>query len=139
MHLPPLRARRDDIPLLVEHFAARFAEQQPEVPKREITTEVLRRLTELHWPGNVRELKNTVERLLLLGRGKRIDVRDLAQVVPESLPEAMVGMASEIVPLRVLQRRYLEWVLGQTGGNKVRTAAAARDRRLHDLPDARPR
>jgi two-component system response regulator HydG len=122
VHMPPLRARREDIPLLVAHFVARFGEQQPEMPKREISSEVLRRLTELSWPGNVRELKNAVERLLLLSRGKRVDVRDLTVVVPEALPESVAGLAAEIVPMRVLQRRYLEWVLGQTGGNKVRAA-----------------
>jgi two-component system response regulator HydG len=120
--LPPLRARREDVPLLVEHFAARFHEQHPEAPVREISSEAMRRLVELPWPGNVRELKNTVERLLLLARGRRIDLRDLAQVVPEPLPDAVAALAAEIVPLRVLTRRYIEWVLAQTGGNKVRTA-----------------
>jgi DNA-binding NtrC family response regulator len=120
--LPPLRARREDIPLLVDHFAARFDEQHPESPRRELSQEVLRRLTELPWPGNVRELKNTVERLLLLGRGKRIDLRDLAVALPEPLPEAMAALAAEIVPLRVMTHRYIEWVLTQTGGNKVRAA-----------------
>ena len=122
VHLPPLRARRDDIPLLVERFAARFYEQHPAQMQREISTEVLRRLMDLPWPGNVRELKNAVERLLVLARGRRIDLRDLAAALPEPLPEAMAGVASEIVPLRVLTRRYVEWVLEQTGGNKVRAA-----------------
>jgi two-component system response regulator HydG len=122
IHLPPLRARRDDIPLLVEQFAARFHEQQPDQPVREISTEVMRRLMDLPWPGNVRELKNAVERLLVLGRGKRIDLRDFAAAVAEPLPEAMAGIASEIVPLRVLTRRYVEWVLEQTSGNKLRAA-----------------
>ena len=122
VHLPPLRARREDIPMLVEDFATRFAESNPEVPKRELSQEALRRLVELPWPGNVRELKNTVERLLLLSRGKRIDLRDLASVVPEALPESMAAMAAEIVPLRIMTRRYIEWVLAQTGNNKVRTA-----------------
>jgi len=122
VHLPPLRARREDIPLLVERFAARFYEQHPGEPVREITSEVMRRLMDLPWPGNVRELKNAVERLLVLGRGKRIDLRDLAAALPEPLPEAMAGIASEIVPLRVLTRRYVEWVLQQTGGNKLRAA-----------------
>ncbi len=122
VHLPPLRARREDIPLLVEHFAARVAEQHADQPPREITAEVMRRLLELPWPGNVRELKNAVERLLLLARGKRVDVRDLALAVPEPLPEAMAALQSEIVPLRVMTRRYVEWVLAQTSGNKVRTA-----------------
>jgi two-component system, NtrC family, response regulator HydG len=122
IHLPPLRARREDIPLLVEQFAARFYEQQPDHPVREVSAEVMRRLMDLPWPGNVRELKNAVERLLVLGRGKRIDLRDLASAVPEPLPEAMAGLAAEIVPLRVLTRRYVEWVLQQTSGNKLRAA-----------------
>jgi two-component system response regulator HydG len=122
IHLPPLRARRDDIPLLVEHFSARFAAEHPELPRREIAPDALRRLVELPWPGNVRELRNTIERLLVLARTRRIDVRDLAQAIPEALPEAMASLAAEIVPLRVMTRRYLEWVLEQTGGNKVRAA-----------------
>ncbi len=122
VHLPPLRARRDDIPLLVEHFAARHAVQHPDAPPREISGEVLRRMMELPWPGNIRELKNAVERMLVLGRGKRLDVRDLALAMPEPLPESMAGLAADIVPLRVMTRRYLEWVLNQTSGNKVRTA-----------------
>jgi two-component system response regulator HydG len=122
VHLPPLRARREDIPMLIEDFATRFAESNPDVPKRELSQEALRRLVELPWPGNVRELKNTVERLLLLSRGKRIDLRDLAHVVPEALPESMAAIAADIVPLRVMTRRYIEWVLAQTGNNKVRTA-----------------
>ncbi len=122
VHLPPLRARREDIPLLVDTLVQRFTEQHPELPPREISSEVLRRLTELPWPGNVRELKNAVERLLVLSRGKRVDVRDLAQTVPEPLPESMAGLAAEVVPLRVLQRRYIEWVLTQTGGSKTKTA-----------------
>jgi len=122
IHLPPLRARREDIPLLVERFAARFYEQHPDEPQREISNEVLRRLMDLPWPGNVRELKNAVERLLVLGRGKRVDLRDLAAALPEPLPEAMAGLQAEIVPLRVLTRRYVEWVLQQTSGNKLRAA-----------------
>ena len=122
VHLPPLRARREDIPLLVEHFALRYQDRHPETPRREISSEVMKRLMDQPWPGNVRELENAVERLLLLARGRRVDLRDLAQVVPEPLPDAMAALAGEIVPMRVMMRRYLEWVLAQTGGNKVRAA-----------------
>jgi two-component system response regulator HydG len=122
VHLPPLRARREDIPLLVETFVQRFREQHPQMPARELAPDVLRRLTELPWPGNVRELKNAVERLLILARSKRVDLRDLAQALPEPLPEAMAALAAEVVPLRVMTRRYIEWVLAQTGGSKTKTA-----------------
>jgi two-component system response regulator HydG len=122
VHLPPLRARRDDIPLLIEHFAEDVRRQNPEVPPREISAEVIRRMLEHSWPGNVRELRNTVERLLVLARGKRVDLRDVAGVLPEPIPESMAGIANEIVPLRVLTRRYVEWVMAQTGSNKARAA-----------------
>jgi two-component system response regulator HydG len=122
VRLPPLRARREDIPLLIADFVDKFHEQHPDQPRREISTEVMKRLIELPWPGNVRELRNAIERLLILSRGKRVDLRDLAQAVPEPLPEAMAALAAEIVPLRVMTRRYVEWVLNQTGGNKLRTA-----------------
>jgi two-component system response regulator HydG len=122
VQLPPLRARREDIPLLIAHFVEEFHRRNPDAPRREMTGDATRRLLELPWPGNVRELRNVVERLLLLGRGKRIDLRDVAAVMPEPIPEAMAGLAGEIVPLRVLTRRYVEWVIAQTGGNKVRAA-----------------
>jgi two-component system, NtrC family, response regulator HydG len=122
IQLPPLRARREDIPQLIEHFVEEVHRRNPELPKREIAPEVIRRMIDLSWPGNVRELRNTVERLLLLARGKRIDLRDVAGALPEPIPEAMAGIANEIVPLRVLTRRYVEWVMAQTGGNKARAA-----------------
>ena len=122
VRLPPLRARREDIPLLVEHFLARYAERHPDQGAREVAPEAMRRLIELPWPGNVRELETAIERLLLLGRGKRIELRDLSQTLPDPLPESLAALAAEIVPMRVMQRRYVEWVLAQTGGNKVRTA-----------------
>jgi two-component system response regulator HydG len=122
IQLPPLRARREDIPILIEHFTREFQQRNPTLPKRELSGEAMRRLVELPWPGNVRELRNVVERLLLLARGKRVDLRDVVAAIPEPIPEAMAGIASEIVPLRVLTRRYVEWVIAQTGGNKVRAA-----------------
>jgi two-component system response regulator HydG len=122
VQLPPLRARREDIPLLIEHFVEEFHQRNPTMPKRTLSGETIRRMVELPWPGNVRELRNVVERVLLLARGSRVDLRDVASVLPEPIPEAMAAMANEIVPLRVLTRRYVEWVMTQTGGNKVRAA-----------------
>src|SRR5262249_2661633 len=68
VHLPPLRARREDIPLLVEQFVKRYNESEAAAATgaRELSADVLRRLSELPWPGNVRELKNVVERMLVL-------------------------------------------------------------------------
>ncbi|MBL8900474.1 MAG: sigma-54-dependent Fis family transcriptional regulator [Planctomycetes bacterium] len=122
IHLPPLRDRREDIPLLVEHFVRRYAERHRGAPPRQIGADVMKWLIDQPWPGNVRELENTVERLLLLARGTNADLRDLSPVAAEPAPEALPPLGGEIVPLRVMQRRYVEWVLSQTGGNKVRAA-----------------
>src|SRR5690606_32805157 len=76
LELPPLRARREDIPLLVEHFAARSARRHGvKLPK--LGPAVLRRLIEYAWPGNVRELANVVERLVLLAEAGEVREGDL--------------------------------------------------------------
>lgn len=74
--VPPLRERRGDIPMLVEHFVE-VAVESDRVPTRRFEDEALRRLEEMEWPGNVRELRNTVERLLILATGETIQARDV--------------------------------------------------------------
>ncbi len=76
IHLPPLRERPGDIPLLVRHFAERASEQQ-RLPARAFSPAALERLAELPWPGNVRELRNTVERLMILGTSDEIGEEDV--------------------------------------------------------------
>jgi two-component system nitrogen regulation response regulator NtrX len=80
IHVPPLRERRDDIPMLVRHFA-RLAAAEQKLPEREFTSDAVDRLSRLEWPGNVRELRNTVERLLILARSNRIDATDIGRLV----------------------------------------------------------
>jgi two-component system, NtrC family, nitrogen regulation response regulator NtrX len=81
IHIPPLRARREDVPLLVAHFVERFSAEQPRRP-RSVTKEALERLTEYSWPGNIRELKNLIERLLIMTDGDAIDVADVEDALP---------------------------------------------------------
>ncbi len=80
IHVPPLRERRDDVPMLVRHFAERAAEEQ-RLPARRFTADAVERLTRMDWPGNVRELRNTVERLLILARSNEIDAADVDRLV----------------------------------------------------------
>ena len=80
LHVPPLRERREDVPLLVLHFLQQLAEREGVSP-RGISDDALRRLGELEWPGNVRELRNTVERLLILASGPVIQVADVERLV----------------------------------------------------------
>jgi two-component system, NtrC family, nitrogen regulation response regulator NtrX len=80
IQVPPLRDRRDDIPMLVRHFTDRAIEEQ-RLPPRRLSADAVERLTRLEWPGNVRELRNTVERLLILSPGSEVSVRDVERLV----------------------------------------------------------
>jgi two-component system nitrogen regulation response regulator NtrX len=76
IHVPPIRERREDIPILAQYFAATLSAREG-IPPRTFTTDALERLTSLDWPGNVRELRNTVERLLILAPDTQISARDI--------------------------------------------------------------
>ncbi len=78
VHVPPLRERRDDIPLLAEHFLANYLDENG-LPQRGFAPEALQLLRALPWPGNIRELGNAVERLAILARGAQIGPEDLAR------------------------------------------------------------
>jgi two-component system nitrogen regulation response regulator NtrX len=92
IHIPPLRERREDIPLLVAHFAAVLTSREGIAP-RTIAPEAVDRLVHLEWPGNVRELRNTIERLLILSAGPRITADDIARLVGRRDPE-QTGLGS---------------------------------------------
>ena len=79
IQVPPLRERREDIPLLVEHFLSQFAHQDGVVP-RTIDAAAIERLTAFGWAGNVRELRNTIERLLILAPGPRVTAADVERL-----------------------------------------------------------
>jgi two-component system, NtrC family, nitrogen regulation response regulator NtrX len=80
IHVPPLRERREDIPMLVRHFAEKAREEQ-RLPTRAVAPAAVDRLARMDWPGNVRELRNTVERLLILARGPEIEPADIERLV----------------------------------------------------------
>lgn len=80
IHVPPLRERREDIPMLVRHFTERAIDEQ-RLPPRRLSPEAVDRLVRMDWPGNVRELRNTVERLLILSPGAEVGVRDVDRLV----------------------------------------------------------
>jgi two-component system response regulator PilR (NtrC family) len=76
IHLPPLRQRREDIPILVDFFLQKYCKQM-ELPPRQISVEAMQMLEGYDWPGNVRELENLIERLLALSHADTITTRDL--------------------------------------------------------------
>lgn len=121
IELPPLKDRREDIPLLVQHFVERFrAESGKKV--QGVSSSALEVLQYYGWPGNIRELRNSIERAVILCEGDLIE--------PEHLPPEMAGTTAEGtmlklslgMPLREVEKEYILGSLRRNGGNKARTA-----------------
>jgi len=129
--LPPLRARRGDIPLLATHCAIACAAKMGR-PALEISPEAMMLMKAYAWPGNVRELENAIEQAVLLSRGETITIQDLPQHVVTSVSE---GGDLYDVPLREarerFERQYLEVVLGRAGGQVTEAARRAGIHRRH--------
>jgi two-component system response regulator HydG len=122
LHLPPLRERREDIPLLCEWFLQRLAEQRGVSPKR-LSPQALEALSAYHWPGNVRELENALEHAMVLAPGDTIEPDALPRRILEPKVEPLVSEKPLPTPtLEVIERAYIMWVLGSVGGNKTRAA-----------------
>ncbi len=122
LHLPPLRHRADDIPLLAEHFLNRIAGGRDEAPKH-LSDAALEVLCEYNWPGNVRELENALERSVILTPGDVIDVDALPERVTERRTEPLVSTRTPPNPtLEAVERAYIMWVLQSESGNKSRAA-----------------
>ena len=124
IHVPPLSERREDIPLLVEHFVRRFCQHNNRRPPH-IEPEVIEALKAYAWPGNVRELQNVVERLLILARGDRIGLEDLpAHILSpvEGMKDLPPGSKTLAQVREEAERAYLLRCLEATGWNVARTA-----------------
>jgi len=127
LHVPPLRERLDDVPMLVQAFIGEFAEDYGMQPKS-ITPEVMEALSGYEWPGNVRELRNMCERLMIMGSDP-ITLGDLPEYITptQSIAETqMAGVAPGSISLRefrkVTERAYIEASLRAYGWNVSQTA-----------------
>ncbi len=128
LHLPPLRERREDIPLLVQHFIDTLAEREG-VPPRPVTPDALEALARLEWPGNVRELRNTVERLLILAVGPQLTLSDVERLTGRRAAEsgslgALADAGSFEEFKHAAERAYLLLKLRQYDWNVSETARA---------------
>jgi two-component system response regulator HydG len=122
LHLPTLRQRADDIPLLAEYFLARTAEVRHEQQKH-LSADTLDALVNYSWPGNVRELENALERAVILTPGEQIGPSSLPERVTARVSEPLVADRAPANPtLEAVERAYIMWVLQSEGGNKSRTA-----------------
>lgn len=124
IELPPLRERREDIPVLAEHFLRKFGALLNR-PSRTIDPLVMEVLISYPWPGNVRELEHTLERAILLSRTSTITRDDLpGQILASSRHEVSLAEAlSRRYTLRELEWAYIQRVLEATRGNKTEAAA----------------
>ena len=119
--LPPLRQRREDIPLLIEHYLPRLAEEHGK-PVTAITPDAQAVLSACDWPGNVRELINTLETMVVLAQGETLDVDDIPA---EIRPGEQDGAAADLAPgmsLRDAERLLIQRTLDETDGNRQKTA-----------------
>jgi two-component system response regulator PilR (NtrC family) len=131
VHLPPLRDRREDIPLLVSHFIKKLShEVGREV--RGVVPDALAVLEHYHWPGNIRELENVIERAIVLGSSEMIDVDTLP--VPLRQPPDRQDVSLELPPegldleatLDRIEQRYMQMALDRMGGVQTRAAELLR-------------
>jgi two-component system, NtrC family, response regulator HydG len=118
--VPPLRSRRSDIPLLIEHFLRAARLRNPKSSVVGFSEEALARLTTHDWPGNVRELEHAVERAVVLSRNKLVTAAELPASIATTQTSA--GFEGAVVPLREMQRRYAAWAFAELGGHKALTA-----------------
>src|ERR687889_2697055 len=131
VHLPALAERREDIPALIAHFAARYAAEQ-RLPTPEFSTDAVAGLQAYDWPGNVRQLRNVIERTIILAPGARVGCIELDMLPPEILNEQASLSSGEAVkaimgtPLReareTFEREYLKVQIRRFSGNISRTA-----------------
>lgn len=120
IHLPPLRERAGDIPLLVRHFM----EKHRPPNKRTFTgisKNALDMLSAYSWPGNVRELEHTIERILILEEGELIQTEHLPSFITQRQGEFCI-FSDEMYPLEELERRYIQFVLRRTKGRRQEAA-----------------
>ncbi|HKR54655.1 MAG TPA: sigma-54 dependent transcriptional regulator [Gemmatimonadales bacterium] len=122
IHLPPLRDRRDDIPIFVDAFLKRIAKEHGEEPKS-LAPEALEVIMAYDWPGNVRELENALERAVVLVKANVIPLSAVPTKVTERKAEPLVTEEVRTNPtLDVIEQAYITWVLNAEGGNKTRAA-----------------
>lgn len=132
IHIPPLRERRSDIVVLIDHFIKQFNNKLGKNIKG-VSKAAMKILYDYDWPGNVRELENTLERCLILSDGDQVDVDTLPHNIASKFAPAVTagnwqifGSESPIIPFEKLKEEAIKHALKSTGGNIVEAARKLR-------------
>jgi DNA-binding NtrC family response regulator len=122
IHLPPLRERREDIPLLIEHFVTTFSTEYKVEPKK-IAPEALDKLVSYSWPGNIRELQNVIERVFALSQSDEITLADLpGPITGFEMRQLDFHELAELPTLEEMERSLIGTALRKSQGNKNEAA-----------------
>ena len=125
LRIPPLRERKEDIPLLVEHFIAKYGERLHRT-SMSISRDALRVLLDYGWPGNIRELENVIERAMVLSDHEQIDSASLPEKLREDNERPAPSMLGDNLSIkkavRAIERELIRRSLEKTGGNRTRAA-----------------
>ncbi len=121
VHIPPLRERKEDIPLLVEHFLRKYNKKAKKTI-RTVSPGVLEALADYDWPGNIRELENTIERAVVLSKGNGIEIEDLMYHGISASSTSLSPAAGKYKSLEEMENDYIRAVLNAQHGNKSKAA-----------------
>ncbi len=121
VHLPPLRERKEDIPLLVEHFLHKYNKKAKKNVEN-VSPRAVKALTEYDWPGNIRELENTIERAIVLSKGNDIELEDLMYHGISASSGMLNPVGGKYKTLEEMEKEYIRAVLRAQFGNKTRAA-----------------
>lgn len=121
IHMPPLRERKEDIPLLARHFVDIF-QREKGYANLEVSREAMNKMIQYDWPGNVREFKNAIERAVVMGNGRRIMPADLPMLQDEAAMDSMPVGITLREAMDEFKKRFIEANLKNTGGNQSKAA-----------------
>ena len=125
LHLPPLRERVEDIPLLINYLIQKFSDEYVDAEPKQVTQRAMSALCRFHWPGNVRQLENYLHRIFVLSENTTIDLDELPpEIIDTSLPttELEIGIPEGGVALEEIIKEYVCAALTKTNGTQTKAA-----------------
>ena len=125
LHVPLLKDRRDDIPILVNHFLNKFSKEYLDAEQKCVTPRAISALRRYDWPGNVRQLENYLHRIFVLSENEAIDLDDLPPDISDGAPhraDFQVEIPEQGVSLEDIMKEYIQVALAKTNGNQTKAA-----------------